>query len=99
MKSVHINSDSVTTGDELADGLLDLALALSRERRVEVAELPVVDRSGIVQQARMLLGVGIPLWTMTLDHDGTPELTDADALEELHRRTAQLELEWLLPRT
>lgn len=97
MKSVHLSNDSVMTGDELADGLLEFALALSREQRVEVVELPVVDHEGAVQRARFLVGGSIPLWTMTVDPNGTPELKDPDARDELRRRTDQLELEWLLP--
>jgi hypothetical protein len=99
MKTVYTNGGSVTTGTDLADSLLDYALALSRERRSAVAQLPVIDRHGLVQRVRMLLGAGIPLWTMTTDLDGTPELFDSDALATLRGLTAQMELEWMLPAT
>ncbi|MFF1635590.1 hypothetical protein [Leifsonia sp. NPDC058248] len=87
----------MTTGTDLADSLLDYALALSRERRVALAELPVIDLHGRVQLVRMLLGVGVPLWTMTTDLEGAPELHDEAALSTLRGLTEQLELEWMLP--
>ena len=97
MKTVYTNGGSVTTGTDLADSLLDYALALSRERRVAAAELPAIDGHGLIQRVRMLLGAGIPLWTMTTDLDGTPELHDADALSTLRGLTAQMDLEWMVP--
>jgi hypothetical protein len=66
MKRLHIGAASVLTGDELADVVMDLAMALYDAGRVESVGIPIVDEGGEAQRARLLLTPAMSLWVSTV---------------------------------
>ena len=89
MKRLHIGGQSVLTGDDLADALLDFALALYESGRVESVALPIVDEGGEPQQARLLLTPALAMWATTVP-DGEKEPTDPGLVRMLEERARQL---------
>lgn len=75
MKRLHIGAGSVLTGDELADAVVDYAMALYDAGRIESVGIPIVDDGGEPHRARLLLTPAMSLWVSTVaagDADDEP---------------------------
>jgi hypothetical protein len=87
VKRIQHAGGSVLTGDALADAVLDYARTLGNRHMLDVVDIPVINDHGESGQARMLIGSGIPLVSVTAS-SASPELVDQDAVNAILRRTA-----------
>jgi hypothetical protein len=87
VKRIQHAGGSVLTGDALADAVLDYARTLGNRHMLDVVDIPVINDHGESGQARMLIGSGIQLMTVTASST-SPELEDQDAVNTILRQTA-----------
>lgn len=82
MKRIHNAAGSVLTGDVLADAVLDYARTLGNRHLLDIVDVPVINEHGEVGHARMLIGSGVQLMSVTAASI-FPELVDRDALAQI----------------
>lgn len=90
VKDLIVGNARVMVSDDVADALLDLALALGSRGQTDVATFPArVD--GRDAETRMLVGAGLAMTVVGVDFDLPAEIEGADfAAWNLRRRLAVL---------
>jgi len=67
VKRVFYSGGSIITGSEIADALLSYAMELSMRRLSDVIEVPVLDDSGDIQLAKLLISPASQLFAVEVD--------------------------------
>jgi hypothetical protein len=88
MRRIVYAGTTFLTGDDLAASLLDYARALARKGSSDTVALPARMASGSVETVQILIGPASQLVSEPADLEG-PEIEDAAAVAELHRRSAE----------
>ena len=87
MKRLHQAGGSVLTGDALADAVLDYARALGNRKLIDVVDIPVINETGEHAHAKILVGSGIQLMSVSAS-SMSPELLDQDAVDTIAQQAA-----------
>jgi hypothetical protein len=87
VKRLHQAGGSVFTGDALADAVLDYARALGNRKLTDVVDIPVITEIGEHGHAKILVGSGIQLMSVSAS-SMSPELLDQDAVDTIARQAA-----------
>jgi hypothetical protein len=87
MKRVSYAGQSFLTADAVADALVDLTAAISRGRRAEIVEVPIIDESGRIQPARLVLDPFSHIMAIRVESQyQEPELNDVASQFRLRAR-------------
>lgn len=92
MQRLHYTGSSIIITDDLAEAVLAYASALADTQSSDVVLLPVVEESGDLSHADLLLGPASQLYTTPAPHVmdvGNPDTVDA-VISDLRLRTARL---------
>lgn len=89
MKLISYAGNSVLTGDDIADAVVHYAEALARSKTSAALDLPVLDSTGRVVTANLLIGPSSQLVVMPAPGDGD-ELVDVDVVDRVHEQTMLL---------
>ena len=89
MERIHYAGDTVLTGTEISEALLEYARALGANDQSDTIEIPAIDDEGNRVTSRFLIG---PASQLVADSEVTEfeELVDVELVTELRRRTAAL---------
>lgn len=90
MKRISYAGNSVLTGDEIADAVVNYAEALARHDSAATIDMPVRAADGSVVTASLLIGPASQLVSMP-EPQAEGDLTDERLVHDLERRTSQLE--------
>lgn len=88
MKLIATKTGRFRTGSELADAVMHYALALTRRRRVDLVDVPVVAADGSQARAQFPVGWQSDISTISLPEPLEPEdeLTEVDTAIDLYTR-------------
>jgi hypothetical protein len=90
MRNILTSGASFHTTDDIADALLSYTQRLAERGQTTVVEFPALV-GGFTSSAKMIIGAGLPLATVTTDDSVPMELDGADLVAwDLRRRTDQL---------
>jgi hypothetical protein len=98
MKVVHTAAGSFLTGTELADSMMQYALALSIKRQSATVSVPIVDVDGNEQRAEVLIGHSHTMWTTTTS-SRLSELNEPPTRDALSHSAALLKRSKVVPVT
>ncbi|WP_127476080.1 hypothetical protein [Microbacterium sulfonylureivorans] len=85
MKTLTNRAGTYSTGDEIADAVMDYSGALAEERRTEVVDIPFVATSGVIRRVQILIGWRVEV--NSVHHGGSPrELVDEELSGMLRRK-------------
>jgi hypothetical protein len=89
MKLLSTRTGSYLTGNEIADAVMHYGLALTRDRQVDVVNIPFLAAEGVV--ARVELVIGWLIDTASVAREGvSDELVEVDTIVGLYSRAASL---------
>lgn len=89
MDRIHYSGDSVLTGTDIAEALLDYAQALAQADASATIEIPILDERGQPARSALLIGPASQLITDTEDSD-FDELTDPDLVTRMRNEATRL---------
>lgn len=79
MKTLITQVGTFTTGDAVADAVVQYWLALTEERRADLVEIPIVGSNGAPSHVQLTLGPSLPL--AVVDADQVRGFDDDDAAD------------------
>ena len=91
MQRLHYTGDSILVSDDVCVAILELARALAVMQVSEVVKVPIVDEAGSLTEAELLIGPASQLYA-TPAGDVSDIEVDPELVEDLRRRTAELEM-------
>jgi hypothetical protein len=86
MKTLTTGAGSYLTGDDIADAVLEYWRALTRDRQVDIVDIPFLDACGCRSRAQLAIGWALPLAVVA--SSSTATLTDPEVVRSLHARQA-----------
>lgn len=89
MQRLHYTGDTLLMPDAVCEAVMDFARALAGTRTSDVVRVPVVDESGILTEAVILIGPASQLYAMPAPDVSEIEV-DPRLLEDIVRRAAEL---------
>jgi hypothetical protein len=88
MKKISYDGVAAVTTDDVAEALLELAMAVARYRVYETVTVPVVV-DGMSEELTLMLGPTIHLSALTVPSAARPQVEGADAAARSIRRRAR----------
>jgi hypothetical protein len=90
MRKIFYAGGHVLTGDRTCKAVLRLARALANNDRADIVDIPVINEGGSVVIAHLLIGPASQLYSVPIENS-RDEPFDSDVIEELERRTLELQ--------
>ncbi|MEJ3404754.1 hypothetical protein WDJ51_08420 [Rathayibacter sp. YIM 133350] len=90
MKVVTNGSSRFLTGNELADAVMNYALVLRRQRKIDLVSIPALDEKGATRQAEFIVGWHVSTSTMTADDHADEDLIDVATVVTLYEKASRI---------
>ena len=89
MQRLHYTGDTLLVPDAVCEAVMDFARVLAGTQTSDVVRVPVMDQSGMVTEAVLLIGPASQIYAMP-----APDVSEIDVdprvLEDIKRRAAKL---------
>jgi hypothetical protein len=85
MKTLNTQHGSYLTGNEIADAVMHYALVLSKERDIDIVDVPFLSDDGVIRRVQLTIGWQIGT-TAISTFEPADELLEADTILSLNAK-------------